>query len=183
MACRSLAHSAADAVPASPWARCGNCRCSLDRHGFRGRVPRRGGRPSHGRAVWHARAGGRGDRDRGGADRFRHDCSSDGKGGASPRHGVRRCDDCLQRDRRTLPAVGRRPPSRTGVSGPWGECCIGHIGSAHDSHAHFAERRNNRTGAVFQHVPARVCWSHSLCCFMALLYSFRPYATATTSYQ
>ena len=162
MAGSSMAASAADAVPANPRPCGGDRGRSLDRYRFRGCVSRRGGRTSHRRAIWHARAGSCGDCHRGSADRFCHDCRSDWQSSAGSRHGVCRGDDRLQRDRRAMPAMGRRPPSRTGVSASWRERSIGRAGGAHDPDPCSAERRDDHARPVLQYVTARLRRLHLL---------------------
>ena len=77
-----------------------------------------------------------------------------GEGRAGAGHGLLRRHDRDERHRRPVPALGRRAPSRAGISGPGGQRRVGRPGGAHHPDAGPAELRDQRARSVLQHIAA-----------------------------
>ena len=154
VACSGMGDPADDTLCRRRGLCCCGRRGSPDRHRLCRRVPRRGRRTPHRRALRHAGPGRRSHGYRGGADRLGDDRSSGGKGRAGTRHRVRRGHDRDERHRWPVPAFGGRAPSRTGISAPGGERRLGRPGRAHHPDAGGAERRRDRSRTDVQHTAA-----------------------------
>ena len=141
-----------------------------DRDRVRCRLPRRSGRASHRRAVRHAGARARGHGHRSRPDRLGDAGGAGRKGGPRARHGVRRRHDRVQRHRRAVPALGRRAPSRAGISGVGRERGAGRAGGADHADADPAESssatRPARSSTPRSWSSPRSCRSFSMARFV-----------------
>src|SRR3974390_1630174 len=136
-----------------------HCRSGPDLHGVRSCVPRRSSRTPNGRAIRNTCTRFGGDCYRDGANRFCHDCRSSGTCETATRHGLRSCDDRVQRYRRPVSPLGRRASSRTRLSSPGSECRISRFGCAPYPYVSIAARCDNRARSLVQHVAAYVRWN------------------------